>query len=262
MPKPLTILSDDDVNANMNCLKKILQEQIDRLVPYREYTVSPKRLRKEPWLSAGILNSIHHCKALYRKTLKANCKEKTILEYRNFASVLSKTKRTAKRLYYEGKCQEYRSNTKKLWQIINEVSGRTNDKTSLIDYITVDQVQMYQGPKISNHFAKYFSTVGKTFAEKIPKPTRDISHYLSCIRQNESSLFLTPCSPSELGKLVDSLPNKTSSGYDNISNILLKKLKTELLTPLTHVFNQSLRQGTFPEAMKIAEVIPLYKGKG
>ena len=255
------LLSDDDVNANMNCLNKILQEQIDRLVPYREYTVSPKRLRKEPWLSAGILNSIHHCKALYRKTLKANCKEKTILEYRNFASVLSKTKRTAKRLYYEGKCQEYRSNTKKLWQIINEVSGRTNDKTSLIDYITVDQVRMYQGPKISNHFAKYFSTVGKTFAEKIPKPTKDISHYLSCIRQNEFSLFLTPCSPSELGKLVDSLPNKTSSGYDNISNILLKKLKTELLTPLTHVFNQSLRQGIFPEAMKIAEVIPLYKGK-
>ena len=91
--------------------------------------------------------------------------------------------------------------------------------------------------------------------------TKDISYYLSCIRQNELSIFLTPCAPSELGKLIDGLPNKTSSGYDNISNILLKKLKNELLTPLTLVFNQSLQQGIFPDAMKIAEVIPLYKGK-
>ena len=255
------LLSDDCVNVNMNQLNNVLQEQIDRFVPYREYVVNPKRLRKEPWLSAGILNSIHHCKALYSKTLKRNCKEKTILEYKDFASTLAKTKRTAKRLYYEGKCLEYRNNTKKLWQIINEVSGRTNDKTSLIDYIAVDQVRMYQGAKISNHFAQYFSTVGRTFAEKIPKPSKDIAYYLLCIRQNEASLFLTPCSPFELGKLIDSLPNKTSSGYDNISNILLKKLKNELLIPLAHVFNQSLKQGTFPDAMKIAEVIPLYKGK-
>ena len=255
------LLSDDDLDVNVNRLNKLLHAQIERLVPYREHTVSPKKLRREPWLSAGILNSIHHCKALYRKTLKANCKEKAISDYKNFASILSKIKRASKRKYYEGKCLEYRTNTKKLWQIINEVSGNTNDKTSLIDYITVDQVRMYQGPKIANHMAKYFSTVGRTFAEKIPKPSKNITHYLSWIRQNESSLFLTPCSHREVKKLIDGLPNKTSSGYDNISNILLKKLKMELLTPLTYVFNQSLKQGTFPEAMKIAEVIPLHKGK-
>ena len=255
------LLCDDNVDVNLNQLNKVLQEQIDCFIPYREYVVNPKRLRKEPWLTAGILNSIHHCKALYSKMLKLQCKEKTRIEYKNFASTLSKLKRAAKRSYYEGKCIEYKNNTKKLWQIINEVSGRINDKTSLIDYITVDEVRVYQGPKIANHFAQYFSTVGKTFAEKIPKPAKDIAYYLSCIRQNELSLFLSPCNLSELGKLIDGLPNKTSSGYDNISNILLKKLKTELLIPLTHVFNQSLQQGTFPDAMKIAEVIPLYKGK-
>ena len=198
---------------------------------------------------------------MYRKTLKPNCKEKIIVEYKEFALTLTKTKRAAKRLYYEGKCMEYRNNTKKLWKIINDVSGKTNDKTSLIDYITVDQVRMYQGSKISNHFAQYFSTVGRTFAEKIAKPSKDISYYLSCIRQNKVSMFLTPCSSIELGKLIDKLPNKTSSGYDNISNILLKRLKDELLIPLVRVFNQSLKHGTFPDAMKIAEVIPLHKGK-
>ena len=257
----LDLLRDDMVDVNLNRLNEVIQEHIDRFVPYREYAVNPKRLRREPWVTAGILNSIHHCKALYSKTLKLQCKEQNRIEYKNFASSLSKVKRSAKRMYYEGKCLEYRNNTKKLWQIINEVSGRTNDKTSLIDYITINEVRVYQGPKIANHFAQYFSSVGKKFAEKIPKPTKDISDYLTSIRQNELSLFLSPCNSTEIEKLIDGLPNKTSSGYDNISNILLKKMKTELLTPLTLVFNQSLQQGRFPDAMKIAEIIPLYKGK-
>ena len=250
------LLCDNRVNENLNHLNVILHDHIERLIPYREYNVNPKRLRREPWLTAGILNSINHCKALYSKTLKSNCNEKTRIEYKSFASALAKIKRSAKRLYYEGKCLEYKNNTKKLWQVINEVSGQTNDKTSLIDYITIDKVRVYQGAKITNHFANYFSTVGKCFTERIPKPKKNIAHYLSCIRQNESSLFLAPCTSIELKKLLDGLPNKTSSGYDNISNILLKKIKNELLTPLTLVFNQSLQQGIFPDAMKIAEVIP------
>ena len=32
--------------------------------------------------------------------------------------------------------------------------------------------------------------------------------------------------------------------------------------PLTFIFNQSLAEGTFPEQMEIAEIIPLYEGKG
>ena len=64
------LLCDDRVNENLNQLNGVLQEHIECYIPYREYTVNPKRLRREPWLTAGILNSINHCKALYSKTLK------------------------------------------------------------------------------------------------------------------------------------------------------------------------------------------------
>ena len=57
------------------------------------------------------------------------------------------------------------------------------------------------------------------------------------------------------------MPNKTSSGYDNISNILLKKLCAAILTPLTVIFNMSIFNGIFPDKMILAETIPLYKGK-
>ena len=62
-------------------------------------------------------------------------------------------------------------------------------------------------------------------------------------------------------KLIENLPNKTSSGFDNVSNILLKKLCATISTPLTDIFNLSISNGIFPKKMKLAETTPLYKGK-
>ena len=42
---------------------------------------------------------------------------------------------------------------------------------------------------------------------------------------------------------------------------MLKALHTSITYPLCHIFNASLSEGSFPEQMKTAEVIPLYKGK-
>ena len=57
------------------------------------------------------------------------------------------------------------------------------------------------------------------------------------------------------------LPAKTSSGHDGISNKLLKDLNCTISYPLSIIFNQSLATGIFPENMKMAEIVPLYKGK-
>ena len=65
----------------------------------------------------------------------------------------------------------------------------------------------------------------------------------------------------EVRKLIETLPNKASSGYDNINNILLKTLCSSIASPLSKIFNLSISKGVFPEKMKRAETSPLYKGK-
>ena len=40
---------------------------------------------------------------------------------------------------------------------------------------------------------------------------------------------------------------------------LVKKIIPHIVTPLKHIFNTSLQKGIFPDAMKIARVIPLFK---
>ena len=38
-----------------------------------------------------------------------------------------------------------------------------------------------------------------------------------------------------------------------------KKIITDILTPLRHICNTSLSKGIFPDEMKIARIIPLFK---
>ena len=72
---------------------------------------------------------------------------------------------------------------------------------------------------------------------------------------------MNPTNRSEIVSLIHKLPNKTSTGYDDISNVMLKELHTSIVDPLTLIFNKSLAEGCFPDMMELADVVPLYKSK-
>ena len=81
------------------------------------------------------------------------------------------------------------------------------------------------------------------------------------MQSSHNSLFLNLTTTQEIVKIVSCLPNKNSSGHDNISNILLKEIIDQLAPVLEEVFNKSMMLGEFPTLMKFAEVMPLYKSK-
>ena len=86
-----------------------------------------------------------------------------------------------------------------------------------------------------------------------------IDTYLIVIPRNLNSIYITPINDTEVRKLISALPNKRSSGHDNIDNILLKKFQLEIAPVLADIFNQSISTGVFPDIMKLAEVVPLFK---
>ena len=138
---------------------------------------------------------------------------------------------------------------------------KTNDKSSIIDCIRVDNIEIYGRVAISNKFGEYFSQLGGTFANKIKKPMYGIDTYLKVIPRNCHSIYVTPTNESEIRRLINNLPNKKSSGHDNIDNILLKKIELEISPKLANIFNQSISTGVFPDVMKLAEIVPLFKSK-
>ena len=81
-------------------------------------------------------------------------------------------------------CYEYRSQTKKLWGLINEIAGKHKNKSGLIEYLKINDIKEYSAKKISNRFANYFANVGKQFASKIPKPNKSVKDYLKLLQSN------------------------------------------------------------------------------
>ena len=55
------------------------------------------------------------------------------------------------------------------------------------------------------------------------------------------------------------MKNKQIAGHGDISNFILKGVLSSIADPLAHILNVSILSGVFPEQMKIAKVIPLFK---
>ena len=104
-----------------------------------------------------------------------------------------------------------------------KTAGKKNDKSNRIEYLKIGGIQTYNATKIINSFAKYFSEVGKKFTDKIPTSSKSITDYLRMMRNHTKSIFLLPTEENEIRKIAFELPTKSSSGYDNVSNVLLKE---------------------------------------
>ena len=252
-------LKIDNVNDKFESFHHVLLETIDSVAPEKEIVIPAKRVLQEPWMTNGLLKCCKKSRKLYLEFMKSR-NEETEKNYKTYRKVLQTLKRHSKKLYYFDKCSEYKKNMKKLWKLINSVCSKNNDKSTAIDCLKIDNILHYTGSKITNEFGQYFSNVGKNCAEKLKSSNTHINEYLKLIPENEKSIFWAPCSKEEISKIISSLPNKTSSGFDNISNVLLKKLQPSVLDALEIIFNDSIQTGVFPSIMKHAEIVPLFKG--
>ena len=100
--------------------------------------------------------------------------------------------------------------------------------------------------------------IGPDLAEKIPK-CNDKHHSDYITKHVSDSIFLEPIVEQELLNVVKSFDNKFSSGYDNINMYLVKKIIVNISKPLVYLYNLSFSEGIFPDSMKLAKVLPLYK---
>ena len=260
-PNLLLPQHEDSVDNQFEEFHKKLLDEIDHFLPERTRRINTRSIRRELWVSPGLLISIKHCKKLYRKHLKNQSNKQIHAKYKRYNSELKRTKRAAMKQYYNAKCTEHRDNTRKLWQTINQVIKKKNNKTEVIEALIIENIHVTSGSVIVNEFGKYYSTVGKKLAEGMPSPRRTVASYLKEVESNQKSIFLMPVTEVEIRKIIGKLLPKHSSGIDNINNKILKELGDLIVYPLTKIFNNSLCEGIFPRAMKQAKVVPLYKSK-
>ena len=181
--------------------------------------------------------------------------------YKEYRNVLNTLKRKTKKNYYNKKCLALKNNTKQLWELINRTIGKKKNTGSIILYISIDGIKTYSPDWIANAFGSFYANLDSNLANHISPGNTGIDYYLKQIPRSLQSFVMARTTKEEVERVIKSLPNKQSCGHDKISNTVLKKLNEASSYPLMSIFNQSIAQGIFPNLMKVAKIIPLYKEK-
>ena len=249
-------------SQNYDIIEHIINKSYTKHIPSRTVKFDKHKHKKNSWITKGIIRSIKFRDNLYRnlKSKQPGSEEFNILKINlnTYNNILKRSIRDAKRLYYESCFNRYKSNIRKTWSTINDILRKTKKKTTFPEYFKDDAAVITDKLTIANKFNIFFTNIGPNLASKIVAPhQKDFKDYL--ITPPRSIFKFEQIDETVIGSIFDKLPSKSSCGYDNISLKLLKSLKSVLVSPITILVNQMLSTGIFPNKLKLAKVIPLFK---
>lgn len=148
---------------------------------------------------------------------------------------------------YKRRINNSENKNKCMWSILKEITGNNSQ---------VNDTMIAGNPtEIANNYNTFLLTA---------IPERKIPH-VNCkinIQENDRSLFLKPVNAEEILELRKRIKNKHSSGDDEIPTSLIRQIIPAIIDVLCHVINNSLKEGIFPDSLKLAAIRPLYKNKG
>ena len=80
-----------------------------------------------------------------------------------------------------------------------------------------------------------------------------------CDKSCKNSFFLTPSTSYEIINAIDSLSTKKATRSKDLETKFLKLSKFIVAPILSKLINMCFESGVFPNCLKIAEVVPIFK---
>ena len=221
-------------------------------------TVSKRsnRIGREPWMTAEILADIRRRDRLSKTKNKRD-------EYKRLRNDIVNKIRKAQKAHLNAQVECSVGNIKKHWDIIKKVTNKTNNKEDTTTAFFYKGSLTEDPQKNAENMNEYLANIGKETNESVGSSTKSASSYLNQHSQkNQNELVFNEVTASDIIEVCKKFTPKTSCDAAGMQqNIILDDIG--LLAPaIAHLVNISQKTGIFPEAGKIARVIPVYKNKG
>ena len=212
---------------------------------------------KKPWISKDILNLMKKYHKMRTKNKKAN-KKFTDEELKKLKKDLNTQMKRAKREYFSNKFKNILNNQKEIWKTVNQLLGRKKKEN------ICPQNLVYNGKEIKkcdvpSHMNQFFANIGKDLASNVKGSLLTSEEYLLKVEKPKTMFKFKTVEIEDVLNVIKNLNSKKSSGYDHLSNYVLKEIKFEIAIPLTFIINKSLQSSEVPKVMKKAKVVPIYK---
>jgi len=245
----------NDANEAYSSFLNIYLKLYETNCPLKMYI--EKKREQKPWMTKGLLNACKKKNTLYRVFLKQRT-EKAEIKYKAYKNKLTKILRLRKETYYSSCLEENKGNMKGTWKIINGLIRKKVNEDAYPKFIIKDNRCIDKKQDVAEEFNDFFVNVGLNLARDIVEP-KEKNGLDELIENNLQSLYLSEVCESEVRGTVLNCKSKRSQDCNKIDMSLVKETIEEIIKPLTHVCNVSFRTGIFPDQMKVAKVIPLFK---
>ena len=236
---------------------KIFSDTVNFHAPRRPVTKKEFKLKQKPWLTTGILKSIKIKNKMYKKFLKNHNLEQYSV-YKKYRNTLNHAIEQAKRSYYTTALTEERHDIRKTYKKINEIIKLKSKNRTLPSNLVNDRGEVvYKTSDISQTLNEHFVNIGQELAKSIPK-----SSPLSTNKSFTSvcgSFYFFPSTTNEVSEMIEQLNTRKAVRHNDVETKFIKCAKLRISPILCKLFNLCMRKGTFPNCLKIAEIIPVHK---
>ena len=215
-----------------------------------------KRVRAEslPWLTCEIRKLMRKRDFHHKRAQKQKSTEEWV-KYKELRNKTTRFIRNAKQDYYSNSIEKNKKNSSKLWKTLKSVIA-TKSKTSTIESLETDSGVIQEPKKISQSFAKYFSTA---IAKLRQRMTSVLSPPRPRANRSSNNFKLSQVSETFVAQELKKLKSNKSTGLHNIPARLLKDGADALAMPLAIFMNRSINEGSIPASWKHAIETPVHK---
>ena len=145
-----------------------------------------------------------------------------------------------------------------MWKTLSHILSKKKNRNTNINSIVIDQKQLTNQLDISEGLNQFFCNVGENLASLFNNTDEnEFKKYLS--QPANQSIYIHKILNKEITKQINQLDSKKSAGPDGFTAKFLKLSSPIIVNPLTEIFNLSTSTGIYPDELKIAKCIPIFK---
>ena len=220
-----------------------------------------ERLNSKPWILPWLEGAISRKQNAYHAFVKDPCPENKS-RYDKLKLFCGKHIDIAKQKYRKAYFEKYKNNSKKQWQMINNLLGRKSKTLDIHKLTNTDGTSVTTPGSIANTFCEYFSTIASNLKNSTGTGTEQNSNmnsYKHFLKDPvDRSIYLRKVDPGEIYNIIRNFGDKSTCDT-KIEALKIANTAFTFTNSLAKIINKSFKEGVFPEQMKIAKVIPIHK---
>ena len=237
---------------------------LDEMCPIQTFQI---RNYRPDWMTDELIEQIKDRDYFYRKA-KASGNEDDWNIARHLRNVTNLNIRQSKKDFILEQLKENEDNSRKFWKVIRKVVP--SKQSSCQEILLKDKGQKLDENQVVDYINDFFINVGKVDRPlgTGEDPTLNLNALDGDSTYIQASPYLNDDIPSkcfdrltesEVYRVVREVNISKSSGIENVSSFVLKEAFSALAAEVTHMFNLSLQNASFPSQWKKALVVPIPK---